>query len=122
MDINNIQRLKKFKIISTVLCALATVTILVFFIPFLIDILTTVPDPEATIDLSGLGNAIYLIFAIIGAGIALVFYIPSTILGAMGFKAVKKNGKAGDKIWFGILTFLPAFMEILLLLSILLVL
>ena len=116
---------KAHKIISTIICAVVTIALLVFFIPLLVDVLTTVPDPEAQVDLSGLGNALYAVFALVGAIIALVFYIPSTTLGAIAFvgtlKRYKGKEKIGEKIWFGILTFLPLLIEILLLLSILLV-
>ncbi len=128
MDVNNSQKAKDYKahkIISTAFCTVVTLALVIFFVPFLIDVLSAVPDPEATVDLSGLGNAIYVVFAIVGAGIALAFYIPSTVLGAIGFrgtlKRYKGKEKMKDKIWFGILTFLPAFMEILLLVSVLLV-
>ncbi|MBQ8146880.1 MAG: hypothetical protein IJ039_08870 [Clostridia bacterium] len=116
---------KAHKIVSTALCAVASVAIIVFFVPLLIDVLTQTPDPNASVDLSGLGNAIYIVLAAIGAGIALALYIPSTVLGIIGWKGTLKQYKGkekrGDKIWFGILTILPIAMEILLLSSILLV-
>ncbi|MBQ7907097.1 MAG: hypothetical protein IJ309_03885 [Clostridia bacterium] len=116
---------KVHKIVSTIICAITTAIILGFYIPLLVDVLTTVPDPDATVDLSGVGNALYAVFALVGAIIALVLYIPSTTLGAMGFvatlKRYQKGEKTGEKVWFGILTFLPLLIEILLLLSIALV-
>ena len=117
---------KKSKIVSTVLCGIATVAIIAFFLPNFIDVLTSVPDTEANIDLSNVDNAFYVVFAIIAAVVALAFYVPSTIIGAVGFvgtlKNFKGNKKIGDKIWFGILTFLPFIIEVLLILSIIIVL
>lgn len=113
---------KVFAIVSGILCLLATLLLLIFVLPMYIDAVTTQPDPEATLDPVGVARAAYVIFGLIFGLIALVGYIPSIILGAIGLGSIRANLQKGEgrisKLILTLSIIVPIIAEALVIISI----